>query len=117
MREGLANPALEGVPFRGRTALVLLEMQNGLVGEESVQPVLADAARVTAVIANSVRLVNATPSRWVRVIHSTAENVPRGFGANRNAWLFARARDAEQRMRLARHQWSPFCQISFKTAT
>jgi nicotinamidase-related amidase len=77
-----------------RTALVLQEVQNGVIGPVSAFPALADAAAKVGVIQNAARLATAARAAAVPVIHATAENLPGGFGANRNARLFAGARKA-----------------------
>jgi nicotinamidase-related amidase len=78
-------------------ALVLQEIQNGVVGEESSFPALAKAAATVGVIANAARLAAVARAAGAPVIHATAENLPDGFGANRNARLFAGARRAGAR--------------------
>jgi nicotinamidase-related amidase len=78
----------------GKVALVLQEMQNGVVGAESAFPELAEAAAAIGVIPNSARLASSARSAGIPVIHATAENLPGGFGVNRNARLFAVARKA-----------------------
>lgn len=76
------------------TALVLQEIQNGVVGDVSVFPALAAAAAAVGVVPNAARLAVAARAAGVPVVHATAENLPGGFGANRNARLFAAARKA-----------------------
>jgi nicotinamidase-related amidase len=70
------------------TAVVTSEVQQGVVGETSVLPVLADAARQTMVPALS-RLLPAARAAGVQVVHCTAYRRADGKGANRNARLFA----------------------------
>jgi nicotinamidase-related amidase len=77
-----------------RTALVLQEVQNGVIGPLSPFPALADAAASVGVVHNAARLAAAARAAGIPVIHATAENLPDGFGANRNARLFAAARKA-----------------------
>jgi biuret amidohydrolase len=72
----MARPALEELAHPSRTALVFQELQRGVVGEESALPALAARAA------------------GVPLIHTTAENLPGGFGVNRNARLFAGTRRA-----------------------
>ncbi len=72
----------------GRTALVLQEVQNGVVGEPSVLPELAAAARAVDLVANCARLAAAARAAGVPVLHCTAETRADGRGANRNARLF-----------------------------
>lgn len=78
----------------GHTALVLQEIQNGVVGDEAVFPELAKAAAAVGVVPNAVRLATAARAAGIPVVHATAENLPGGFGVNHNARLFAAARKA-----------------------
>jgi len=90
----MATPTLgELIPAR-RTALVLQEVQNGVVGTDAVFPALAAAAAQVGVVRNAARLAVVARAAGVPVVHATAENLPGGFGANRNARLFAAARKA-----------------------
>ena len=90
----MARPALEELVHPDRAALVFQELQRGVVGDESALPALAEAAREVGVIANALRLAPAARTAGVPVIHATAENLPGGFGVNRNARLFAGTRRA-----------------------
>jgi nicotinamidase-related amidase len=90
----MARPALEELVHPGRTALVFQELQRGVVGEDSALPALAEAVRDVGVISNASRLAAAARFAAVPVIHATAENLPGGFGVNRNARLFAGTRRA-----------------------
>ena len=71
------------------TALVLQEVQNGVVGSPSALPALADAAAAVDLIGNCARLARAARSVGVQVIHCTYETRPDKRGVNRNARLFA----------------------------
>jgi biuret amidohydrolase len=90
----MARPVLEELVHPGHTALLFQELQRGVVGEESALPALAEAAREVGVIANAALLGAAARAAGVPVIHATAENLPGGFGVNRNARLFAGTRRA-----------------------
>jgi biuret amidohydrolase len=90
----MPRPALEELVHPDRTALVFQELQRGVVGDESALPALAEAAREVGVIPNALRLAAAARTAGVPVIHATAENLPGGFGVNRNARLFAGTRRA-----------------------
>ena len=90
----MPRPALEELVHPGRTALLFQELQRGVVGDESALPALAEAAREVGVIPNASRLAAAARTARVPVIHATAENLPGGFGVNRNARLFAGTRRA-----------------------
>lgn len=69
------------------TAVVTSELQNGVLGEQSALPALADAARATTLPAVA-RLVKAARSAGVQVVHATVYRRADGKGANRNARLF-----------------------------
>jgi nicotinamidase-related amidase len=90
----MPEPDLPELLGAGRTALVLQEIQNGVIGSETTFPDLAGAAAEVGVIPNATRLAGAARTAGVPVVHATAENLPDGFGANHNARLFAAARKA-----------------------
>jgi biuret amidohydrolase len=69
-----------------RTAVVTSEVQNGVVGADSVLPALADAAR--PVLPAIGRLVRAARAAGAPVIHGTVYRRADGRGANHNARLF-----------------------------
>ena len=69
------------------TALVLQECQNGVIGEQSALPALAEAAK-ERLIPNAAALADAARDVGVRVIHCTAQHRTDGWGGNRNARLF-----------------------------
>lgn len=69
------------------TALVLQECQNGVIGELSALPALAEAAK-EGLIPNVAALADAARAAGVRVIHCTAQHRIDGWGGNRNARLF-----------------------------
>ena len=70
------------------TALVLQEVQNGVVGTPSVLPALAEAAAAVGLVANCARLARAARAAGVTVVHCTAETRDDRKGANHNARLF-----------------------------
>lgn len=74
------------------TALVVQEGQRGVIGDESAFPELAQAVAGGGVIGQMARLARAARAAGVPVVHATAENLPGGFGVNRNARLFEAAR-------------------------
>jgi nicotinamidase-related amidase len=71
-----------------RTALVLQEVQNGVVGEPSALPALAAAAAEVGLIEHCAALAGAARRLDIPVFHCTAETRHDGRGANRNARLF-----------------------------
>jgi biuret amidohydrolase len=79
---------LAGTVAPAHTALVLQEVQNGVVGSPSVLPALAEAAASVDLIGNCARLATAARKAGVPVLHCTAETRDDGRGANRNARLF-----------------------------
>ncbi len=79
------------------TALVTQECQRGVIGDLSLLPDLAAAAREGA-IANIARLVGAARSARVPVLHCTAERRTDGLGANTNARLFQYSARAEVKL-------------------
>lgn len=82
----------------GHTALVLQEVQNGVVGEQSALPALAEAAAAVDLIGHCAALASAARRVGVPVVHCTAETRADGQGANRNARLFAGILKAPVRM-------------------
>jgi nicotinamidase-related amidase len=75
-------------------ALVLQEVQNGVVGSPSVLPALAEAAAAVDLIPHCAALARAARTVGVPVLHCTAETRDDGKGANRNARLFLGVRNA-----------------------
>jgi nicotinamidase-related amidase len=70
------------------TALVLQEVQNGVVGEPAALPALAAAATEVGLVEHCAELARAARAAGVPVFHCTAETRADGRGANRNARLF-----------------------------
>jgi nicotinamidase-related amidase len=70
------------------TALVLQEVQNGVVGTPSVLPALTEVAAAVDLIGNCARLARAARASGIAVVHCTAETRDDHKGANRNARLF-----------------------------
>ena len=70
------------------TALVLQEVQNGVVGTPSVLPELAASAAAVDLVEHCAQLARAARAAGVPVVHCTAETRDDGKGANRNARLF-----------------------------
>ncbi len=71
-----------------RSALVLQEVQNGVVGSPSALPALAEAAAAVGLVENCARLARAARACGVPVLHCTAETRADGRGGNHNARLF-----------------------------
>jgi len=82
---------LAAVVDPAHTALITSEVQNGVVGEPSALPALAESARAE-MLPNLSRLLPAARTAGVQVIHCTAYRRADGKGANANARLFAGVR-------------------------
>jgi len=80
------------------TALVLQEVQNGVVGTPSVLPALAEAAVAVDLVGNCARLARAARAAGITVVHCTAETRDDRKGANDNARLFNAVRKAPVRL-------------------
>jgi len=90
----VARPDLRAIVDPATTALILQELQESVVGATATFAELAAAATAADVLPNAARLATAARTAGVTVVHATAENLPGGFGANRNARLFEGARRA-----------------------
>ncbi|MET9860244.1 cysteine hydrolase [Streptomyces smyrnaeus] len=73
------------------TALLTVECQRGVVGEESALPELAHEVRSTGVLDRIAQLTATAHRAGVQVLHAVAERRPDGRGAGRNARLFRAA--------------------------
>lgn len=71
------------------TALVTVELQRGVVGEDAVLPFLADEVRRTGVIDVVAGMVKAARPVGVRVVHCTAAFRADRLGAGDNCRLLA----------------------------
>ena len=91
-RSGVADGRLRPLIDPSSCALLVQELQNGVVGPESSLPALAEAVRETDLLRAAAAVTAAARSLGVPVIHCTAEGLADGFGANRNARIFAAAR-------------------------
>ena len=88
------------------TALVLQECQNGVIGELSALPALAEAAK-EGLIPNAAALAVAARTAGVRVVHCTAQHRTDGWGGNRNARLFR----AMPKMPVQQHVGTPAVEV------
>lgn len=69
------------------TAVITSEVQNGVVGERSALPAIAEAA-AAEMLPSLTRLLPAARAAGVQVVHCTAYRRADGKGANSNARLF-----------------------------
>jgi nicotinamidase-related amidase len=82
-------PALAELVDPRHTALVAVELQRGVVGEEAVLPFLAREVRDRGVLEVVGRLAEAARPAGVRVVHCTAAFRADGVGAGDNCRLLA----------------------------
>jgi nicotinamidase-related amidase len=68
----MPEPTLAQLVTRDRCAVVVMELQRGVVGDLACIPALAQAVAQAGVIANTARLLRAARAAGVRVIHCTA---------------------------------------------
>lgn len=90
----MTAPRLRQLVSGDRCALLLQEVQIGVVDRPGVLGGLAEAVAKIGLVTNLERLTSAARQAGVPVIHCTAADLVGGFGSNRNARLFAAARRA-----------------------
>jgi biuret amidohydrolase len=72
-----------------RTAVLTMELQNGVVGEGGMLPALVDEVARTGLLGVVGRLCAAAREAGTRVVHCTAESRPDGAGSATNCKIFA----------------------------
>ncbi|MEU5836217.1 cysteine hydrolase [Streptomyces diacarni] len=90
------------------TALLTVECQRGVVGEDSALPELAQAARESGALLRVAQLAGAAHGAGVQVLHAIAERRPDGRGSGRNARLFR----AAERLPVRQEPGSPAVQVA-----
>jgi nicotinamidase-related amidase len=73
-------------------AVLVQELQEGVVGATSRLGALAEVVQESSLIVHAAKVLGGARRAGVPVIHCTAENLPRGLGRNTNARLFVAAR-------------------------
>lgn len=68
----MSQASLRELVARGRCAVVVMEMQRGVVGDLACIPELGRAVTEAGIISNTARLARAARAAGVRVIHCTA---------------------------------------------
>jgi len=68
----VAEPALRDLVAKGRCAVVVMELQRGVVGDLACIPELGKAVAEAGVITQTAALLRAARAAGVRVIHCTA---------------------------------------------
>jgi biuret amidohydrolase len=84
-------PSLADLLAPGQCALLLQEVQRGVVEPGGGLGGLAEAAETVGLVAHLRVLTAAARSAGVPVVHCTAANLKNRFGANHNARLFGAA--------------------------
>jgi nicotinamidase-related amidase len=90
--ENPAGKRLRDLLVPGRCAVLVQELQEGVVGPASRLSALAEVVRESSVLLHAAKVLGSARRTGVPVIHCTAENLPGGLGRNTNARLFAAAR-------------------------
>jgi nicotinamidase-related amidase len=80
---------LADVASPGRTAVLTMEIQRGVVGDLTAFPQLAEAADGVGVVPNTARVLRAARSLGVPVVHCTAEFRADRAGSTVNCQLIA----------------------------
>ena len=84
------------------TAIVTMELQKGVVGDEGILPALQTAVREERLLEVAGRFCRAARQHGARVVHATMEERPDGAGQAVNCKIFALARSAGPRSATAR---------------
>lgn len=71
------------------TAIVTMELQKGIVGDEAILPALPVAVRESGLLDAAGRVCRAARSHGVRVVHATMRERPDGAGQAINCKIFA----------------------------
>lgn len=80
---------LTGLLVAETTAVLTMELQNGVVGEGALMKALVDEVERVGVRATAGRLCIAARDRGIQVVHCVAENRADGRGAADNCKVFA----------------------------
>jgi nicotinamidase-related amidase len=88
------TPSLSDLLTPGQCALILQEVQRGVVGPGGRLGQLAQAAQTVDLVTRLRQLTAAARAAGVPVLHCTAADLNNRFGANHNARLFGAARQA-----------------------
>ena len=73
------------------TAVLTMELQQGVVGEGALLPALVERVAETGTIAQAARVCAAARAVGARVVHCTVEHRADGAGATENCKIFAMA--------------------------
>ncbi|MFI5041210.1 MAG: cysteine hydrolase [Acidimicrobiales bacterium] len=87
---------LRGILEPRATAVLTMEMQNGVVGEGALLPALAEEVERVGMVSNVRRICEAARDSGARVVHCTAVSRADGAGVAQNCRIFV----ANERLRL-----------------
>jgi biuret amidohydrolase len=83
------NDRLRQLVAPAHTAVVTMELQKGIVGEQSLLPALPKAVAESGLLATAGRVASAARARGARVVHATMRERPDGAGQAINCRIFA----------------------------
>lgn len=86
-RASVKRAELSALVAPAHTALVTVELQEGVVGDGAIIPALSEAA--AGILPNVAALARAARTAGVQVVHCTVESRHDGRGSSRNAPLLA----------------------------
>ncbi len=95
------------------TALCVVECQNGVVGQASNVPALAEAVAAAGLLPRLGDLAGAARAVGVRVVHCTFHAHRDLWGGNRNSRLFAAGRRSEVQQFAGTEAVEPAAEIGF----
>lgn len=101
MSDGAAGPdrdRLEEIARPDRTAVLISECQEGVLGGDATFPDLVREAVAKGLVENIARLAGAARAAGVPVVHCTVDKREDGAGSNLNARLFRIAARARSRL-------------------
>lgn len=80
---------LESLLDPAHTAVLTMELQNGVVGADALLPQLVEAVEAAGTIAAAAAVCDSARRSGARVVHCTAEQRADGAGATANCTIFA----------------------------
>jgi nicotinamidase-related amidase len=95
-----------------RAALLLMECQEGIIGEGGTLSALADAVRRNGTVAQIARVLAAARAQGVPVFHCLMARRPDGAGAAANCLLLAATRKSERPLLPGSPQQAPVAALA-----
>jgi nicotinamidase-related amidase len=103
---------LGGLLEPSRAALLLMECQEGIIGEGGTLSALADAVRRNGTVPQIARVLGAARSRGVPVFHCLMARRPDGAGAAANCLLLAATRKSARPLLPGSPQQTPVAALA-----